>query len=72
METDDVIRIEGGEADLVVVAWYFVVIGARPSLVTYTGQCFTTSVSEQFGYSSHVRCQGTCSSKFNQIANSVY
>ena len=35
MKTDDVIRIDGGEADLVVVAWYRVVIGASPSLVTY-------------------------------------
>ena len=60
MKTDDVIRIDGGEADLVVVAWYRVVIGARPSLVTYTGQRFTTSVSQLFRNSSHVRCQLEC------------
>ena len=60
MKTDDVIRIDGGEADLVVVAWYRVVIGATPSLVTYTGQHFTTSVSELFGNSSYVRCQLEC------------
>ena len=60
MKTDNVIRIDGGEADLVVVAWYRVVLGARPSLVTYTGQRFTTSLSELFSNSAHVRCQLQC------------
>ena len=60
IKTDDVIRIDCGEADVVVLAWYRVLIGARTSMVTYTGQRFTRSVSQLFRISSHVRCQLEC------------
>ena len=43
IKTDDVIKIDGRKADLVVVSLYRVVIDARPSLVTFTGQRFTIS-----------------------------
>ena len=65
MKTDDVIRVDGGAENSVVVAWYRVVLGAVPSLVRYSGERFTVPVAEIFANMSHVRCDIQCTQGAN-------